>query len=65
MELVGVVKKIVNNSYGYIESDDDEYYFDKSDLISNFDLQLGLKVFFKPIIINNIKKAILIEKIVD
>ncbi len=63
MELIGIIKELINNSYGFIEADKVMYYFDRSDLIYNFELHVGLKVIFKPMIINKINKAILIEKI--
>lgn len=63
MELKGKIVEMIDDSSGYIKSMNDYYYFDRSDLIDNFKLRENIDVVFKPIIINGIKKAILIEQI--
>ena len=61
MELEGIIIKVIDEVSGFIKNNEDYYYFDKSDVIENFVIKENVEVIFKPVIINGIKKAILID----
>ncbi len=61
MELEGIIIEVIDEVSGFIKNSEDYYYFDKSDVIENFVIKENIEVIFKPVIINGIKKAILIE----
>lgn len=61
MELEGIIIEVIDEVSGFIKNNEDYYYFDKSDVIKNFVIKENVEVIFKPVIINGIKKAILIE----
>lgn len=61
MELEGIIIEVIDEVSGFIKNNEDYYYFDKSDVIKNFVIKENVEVLFKPVIINGIKKAILIE----
>ncbi len=62
MEQVGIINEIIDNESGFILGlDDNEYYFSIADFLEPIPLQLTTKVVFKPIIVGEVKKAILIS----